>query len=168
MSVLISSTELERKIYLRYGCCITIKRPKDKQEYSLEERIVFVRENILYKHKKEFVYKIQDILYRNYYWMDSPYKINSFYENLRNDLDGYSKNTEYYLPITMEDGYHYYFYPEYVNEKENTFLHYFDMSWFCDVHSPRQILKDIYTYFNNSKTDCLISYEADSWSRDYD
>ena len=116
--------EVKKALWMKYGIMIELRSLDEINDiYYLDRKYVFYRNKMLYKHVKEFTCYLKDILYRNYYWINSPYKMNAIYDNIRDDIrkGGYSKNTKYYIPISMDDGHNIKFYPDYVNFENNHF-----------------------------------------------
>jgi hypothetical protein len=164
-----SYEDLKSKLFLKYGLEITIR---DKEDYyDSNKNYVFIRKSpyIHRKDYKEFTMKPQDILNRNYYWIDSLYRQNAVYDRLI-PLKGYEENKkiELSIPIKKAEGDFYYFTPRYYNSIEKKFIHYFDKSFYRDIEDPNNLLLDIIEYFENEKEYTLEMYEFSYCSRDYD
>lgn len=165
--------EVKTALYLRYGIGIELRSLDEVNDiYYLDRRYVFFRTDLFYKHTKEFTMKLSDMLYRNYYWINSPYKMEALYDNVKKNIvaKGYVKNKELFIPITMDDGRTVKFYPDYVNEKTLWCMHYFDQSWFSkpDLESGNEYVKKIFDFFEREEDWTLEFYFEEHYERDFD
>lgn len=168
----LNKEDIKKLLYLKYGNCIELRSLNDKDPYCLEGRYKFFRNELLYKHTKEFTEVLKNLLYRNYYWINSQYKMNTIYDNIKRDIKkgNFIKNESYYMELHMNDGYDIKWYPDYINLKNKAFLHYFDMSWFscADVNHTREITEKIFEFFRNNDEWSLDYYYEENYERDFD
>lgn len=161
-----SKDEVIHKLYMRYGICISLV-DTHRNSYHLNSPYKF-KINIPKRNSKEFSCKLCDILYRNYYWMDSAYKMQETYEGrFPKEISGMKSNIKKYgVQINMDDGYTFFFIPDYINLEKREFFHYFDMSYFTCPHCPREIYKKIMSAFEENEEWLLNYSEAEDFEKD--
>lgn len=171
----LSLDEVKKLLWLKYGICIELKSLHEVNgEYDINKKYTFYRTDALHKHTKEFVCYLRDILYRNYYWINTNYKMNSLYDNIKRDIKkgNFVKNKKKFkIIIHMNDGYDIFFYPDYVNMETKSCLHIFDMSWFttCDKEtSKREYMCKVLDYFDKSTEWSLDYYCPMTYDTDFD
>lgn len=166
----IDKETLQNKLWSLYGNCVQLV--SNERRYFMESSYIFRTSRCLDRHPKEFSMKTKDVLYRNYYWIDSRYKTKEIYQNLRSDIccGKYKENNGksiFRLMIKMDDGYDIFFIPEYYNPKTKSCLHYFDMSYFLGANmQPREFLSKILDFYEENEEYSLEYYIPDGFEKD--
>lgn len=148
---IISREDLISKLFLAYGKCVELISHDKK--FSMETPYVFQTKPCFERYPKEFSCTPKDILYRNWYWIDSEYKRKEIYYGLSKDINEgeYKENKIFKLNIALRDGYLIKFIPDYYNEETKSCLHYFDMSYFYgNDMKPREYLQNIFSFFEDN------------------
>lgn len=163
----ISREDLESAIFLSYGTFIKLE-DKNDTTFDMNQQYRFSINKPLFKYPKEFAMEVKDLLYRNFYWIDTPYRMNEIYSNYDLINKGYKHNVERYgIEITMSDGYQFYFVPDFINLKNKSFFHWFDMSYQYCPNSPREILRNILSAFEVEEEWTLEYGMEDTFEKDY-
>lgn len=163
---ILTKSEVEHDLFMRYGIGIELSNNERNDTFNMFDLYKFMHTaKVRYKYAEEFTSTIPDLLYRNVYWINSPYRMNILYEEMQEELksEGYIENRENYsFKIKTQDSRVVPFIPKMINKNDkHLFFHYFDMSYFSgrnkktgELH-PYYYMGKILNHFNKSKKDSL-------------
>lgn len=163
---ILTRSEVEHDLYIRYGIGIELSKNEHNTTFDMFSLYKFLHTGrVTHKYPEEFTSTLPEILYRNVYWINSPYRMNILYSEIKEELDneGYIENKESCsIKIKTQDNRVIPFIPKMINKKDkHLFFHYFDMSYFSgrDMKTgeltPYYYMGKILNHFNKSKKDSL-------------